>query len=284
MRVALLGTGTMGMGMARSMRRAGLEVTVWNRTRERAEPLREDGVTVSDTVADAVSGADAVVTVLYDENAVHDVAGELLDALNADAVWIQSSTVGPDGIGRIEVRAGKAKLLDAPVLGTKQPAEEGELTVLVSGGPALIERAQPVFDAIGSKTVVAGDRIGDASALKLACNAWILTITAATAQSLAIADALSVEPKLFLEAIEASASDTQYAQLKGAMMLRGEFPPAFCLDGGRKDLALIIEAAGEAGVDPTVLDAVQGQYDRAAKDGHGNDDLAAVFTALTSPA
>lgn len=284
MRVALLGTGTMGMGMARSMRRAGLEVTVWNRTRERAEPLREDGVTVSDTVADAVSGADAVVTVLYDENAVHDVAGELLDALNADAVWIQSSTVGPDGIGRIEVRAGKAKLLDAPVLGTKQPAEEGELTVLVSGGPALIEGVQPVFDAIGSKTVVAGDRIGDASALKLACNAWILTITAATAQSLAIADALSVEPKLFLEAIEASASDTQYAQLKGAMMLRGEFPPAFCLDGGRKDLALIIEAAGEAGVDPTVLDAVQGQYDRAAKDGHGNDDLAAVFTALTSPA
>lgn len=239
-------------------------------------------MTVSDTVADAVSGADAVITVLYDETAIHDVTDELLGALAEDAVWIQSSTVGPDGIGRIEVRASKARLLDAPVLGTKEPAEEGELAVLVSGDAAHIEQVRPVFDAIGTKTVVVSDRIGDASALKLACNAWIMTITAATAQSLAIATALDVEPKLFLDAIEGGAADSQYAQLKGAMMLRGEFPPAFGLDSGRKDLALIIDAAGKAGVDPTLLDALQGQYDRAAKDGHGAEDLAAVYATLVS--
>jgi 3-hydroxyisobutyrate dehydrogenase len=281
MRVALLGTGTMGAGMARSMRRGELDVTVWNRTRERAEPLREHGVTVSDTVADAVSGAHAVVTVLSDENAIHDVSGELLDALSDDAVWIQSSTVGPDGMGRIEVRAGKASLLDAPVLGTKQPAEEGKLAVLVSGDADRIERVQPVFDAIGAKTVVVSGRIGDASALKLACNAWVLTITAAAGQSLAIADALGVEPKLFLEAIADGAADTPYAQLKGDMMLRGEFPAAFAVDGGRKDLGLIVEAAGKAGVDPRVLEAVEALYGRAAEDGHGADDLAAVYTALS---
>lgn len=283
MRVALLGTGTMGAGMARSIRRAELDVTVWNRTRERAEPLREDGVSVSDTVADAVSGADAVITVLYDENAVHDVTDELLGALSPDSVWIQSSTVGPDGMGRIEVRAGKARLLDAPVLGTKQPAEQGQLAVLVSGDPESIDLVQPVFDAIGTKTVVAGDRIGAASALKLACNAWIMTITAGTAQSLAIAQALDVEPRLFLQAIEGGPADTPYAQLKGDMMLRGDFPPAFPVDGARKDLGLIVEAAGKAGVDPTLLDALQGQYDRAAKEGHGDDDLAAVYAALANP-
>jgi 3-hydroxyisobutyrate dehydrogenase len=273
----------MGAGMARSLKRAELDVTVWNRTRERAEPLREDGVTVSDTVADAVSGAHAVITMLYDENAIYEVADELLDALSDDAVWIQSSTVGPDGVGRIEVRAGKAaRLLDAPVLGTKQPAEEGKLAVLVSGNRTLIERAQPVFDAIGAKTIIAGERIGDASALKLACNAWIMTITAGTAQSLALAQGLGVEPKLFLEAIEGGAADTPYAQLKGAMMLSGEFAPAFGLDGGRKDLSLIIDAAGRAGVDPTLLDALQGQYDRAAKEGRGDDDLAAVYTTFGS--
>ena len=282
MRVALLGTGTMGTGLARSMSRADLDVTVWNRTRERAEPLREHGVTVSDTVKDAVSGAHAVVTMVSDENAIHDISGDLLDALSDDAVWIQSSTVGPDGVGRIEVRAGKANMLDAPVLGTKQPAEEGKLAVLVSGDPAHIERMQPVFDAIGSKTVVVSDRIGDASALKLACNAWVLTMTAATAQSLAITHALGVAPKLFLEAIADGAADSPYAQLKGDMMLRGEFPAAFAIDGGRKDLGLIVEAARKAGVDPSVLEAVEALYGRAAEDGYGDDDLAAVYTALSS--
>jgi 3-hydroxyisobutyrate dehydrogenase len=280
MKVALLGTGTMGAGMSRSMARAGLEVTAWNRTRERAEPLRQDGVTIADTVADAVSGADAVITVLYDESAVLDISGELQEAMSDDAVWIQSATVGPDGVRRIAGSLGDTNLLDAPVLGTKQPAEEGELTVLVSGDPGAIKQARPVFDAIGSKTIVVSDNIGDASALKLACNAWIFTITAGTAQSLAIAGALGVDPQLFLEAISGGAADSPYAQLKGPMMLRGEYPPAFSLDGGRKDLGLIIGAAGRTGVDPTVLDALQGQYDRAAKEGHGDDDLAAVYVAL----
>jgi 3-hydroxyisobutyrate dehydrogenase len=280
MRVAVIGTGIMGAGMARSLCRAGLAVTVWNRSRERAEPLREDGATVADTVADAVSGADAVITMLYDENAVYDVAEELLANLSSDAVWIQSGTVGPDGIQRIEVRAGKAPLLDAPVLGTKQPAEEGELAVLVAGDPALIERARPVSDAIGAKTVVAGSRIGDASALKLACNAWVLAVTAATAQSLAIASGLDIEPQLFLDAIEGGATDTPYAHVKGAMMLRGEFPPAFGLDGGRKDLALILEAAEKSSVDPALLESLRSLYDRAADKGHGADDLAAVHVAL----
>jgi 3-hydroxyisobutyrate dehydrogenase len=280
MRIALLGTGTMGTGMARSMRRAGLDVTAWNRTKAKAEPLAADGITVAESVAEAVEGADAVVTMLFDADAVLSIADELLGA-RGDALWVQSSTVGVDGIARIAERAGGAALVDAPMLGTKEPAEQGKLVPLVSGEPALVERGRPVFDAVGAKTVVAGERIGDASALKLACNAWILSITVATAQSLALADGLGVAPELFLEAIEGGASDTPYAHMKGKAMLAGDFSPSFGLDGGRKDLGLIAEAAERAGVETGLVRSLRALYDSAADAGHGEDDLAAVFTALT---
>jgi 3-hydroxyisobutyrate dehydrogenase len=281
MRVAVLGIGTMGAGMARSLRREGLEVTAWNRTRAKAEPLAEAGVTVADSVADAVGGADAVITILFDVDAVLDVTDDLLAALPADAVWLQSATVGVDGIRRIADRAGDVALLDAPMLGTKQPAEQGKLVPLVSGPANLVERARPVLEAVGAKTVIAGERIGDASALKLACNAWIFSITAATAQSLAVAGHLGIDPSLFLEAIDGGPSNTPYAQLKGKAMLAGDFTPAFGLDGGRKDLRLIAEASGAAGVPQNLLDGVRALFDAAAAKGHGDDDLAAVYTALS---
>lgn len=280
MRVAMLGTGTMGAGMARSMARAGLAVAAWNRTADRVRDLAADGVEAAKTVGEAVHGADAVITMLFDADSVLDVSDELTEALGDEAVWLQCSTVGPDGMARIAARAGTATLLDAPVLGTKQPAEQGSLVPLVSGPPTAIESARPVLDAIGARTVVVGTEIGDASALKLACNAWVLSITAATAQSLALATALGVDPGLFLQAIEGGGADSPYAHIKGKAMLAGEFPAAFSLDGGRKDLGLISAAARAAGVPSDLLDGVQSLFDAASRAGHGADDLAAVITAF----
>ena len=280
MHVAVLGTGTMGAGMARTMRREGLDVTAWNRTREKAEPLAEDGIEVAATVAEAVGGADAVLTILLDTDAVLAVTDELTGALGQDAVWLQSATVGPDGIKRIAEAAGNVNLLDAPVLGTKKPAEEGKLVPIVSGDAQLIDRVAPVLDAIGTKTVRAGDDLGQASALKLACNAWIFTITAGTAQSVALAERMGLSGRLFLEAIGGGAADSPYAQLKGAMMLEGDFTPAFGLDGARKDLGLIAEAAGGVGMDTGVVEALRAIFDEASKNGHGEDDMSAVYTAL----
>jgi 3-hydroxyisobutyrate dehydrogenase len=282
MKVALLGTGTMGAGMARSLHRAGFDVTAWNRTRKKAEPLAEDGIEVADSVADAVSGADAVITMLFDVDAVLSVTDELTGALGSDAVWLQSATVGPDGIRRIAEAADGVAILDAPMLGTKQPAEEGKLVPIVSGPAELIDTVQPVLDAVGVKTVRAGERLGDASALKLACNAWIFALTAATAQSVALAEKQGVDGAKFLEAIEGGPSDSGYAQLKGTMMLGGDFTPSFGIDGGRKDLGLIQEAARQAGVDTGVIDAIKARFDRASDGGHESDDLAAVYTAFTS--
>jgi 3-hydroxyisobutyrate dehydrogenase len=280
MRVAVLGTGTMGAGMARSLQRAGHEVAAWNRTRAKAEPLTKDGIAVADTVADAARDAEIVITMVFDADAVLAVTDELHAALGPDAIWLQSATVGVEGIQRIAERASGLALLDAPVLGTKQPADEGKLVPLVSGEAALIKQVRPVLDAIGTKTVVAGTRIGDASALKLAANAWVLSITAATAQSLALADRLGIKPGLFLEAIDGGPSNTPYAQLKGTAMLERDFAPAFGLDGGRKDLQLIADAAGKVAVPTALLDGVRALYDAAAEDGHGQDDIAAVYAAL----
>lgn len=280
MRVAMLGTGTMGAGMARSMLRAGLDVAAWNRTAARAEPLKADGATIAGTVREAVDGADAVVTMVFDAPAVLGIADDLVAALAAGAVWVQSATIGLDGVARAGRLAGErgVTLLDAPMLGTKQPASEGALVPLVSGPREAARRVQPVFDAIGAKTIYAGDRIGQAMALKLACNAWIATMTAALGQSLELAAALGIEPGLFLDAIAGGPSDTPYAHLKGPEMLEARYPPSFSVDGVLKDLELMADAAGDAGFPQVLLTPVREAYARASAAGHGGDDIAAVHT------
>lgn len=279
MRVAVIGTGTMGAGMARSLRRAGHEVAAWNRTRDKAEPLADDGIDVAGSVEEAVSGADAVLTMLFDADAVLSVREELVGALGGEAVWVQSSTVGPDGVRRIA--EGVERIVDAPMLGTKEPAEQGALVVLASGPGELLERARPVFDAVGQKLVVAGDSVGQASALKLACNAWIAVLTAGAAQSITLAARLGVDPRHFLEAIDGGPTGAPYVQLKGKTMLADDYPPSFALDGLRKDIGLMHEAGGAAGYDTTLLDCLAGVFGKASDAGHGAEDIAAVKLAFT---
>ncbi|MDQ1733100.1 MAG: 3-hydroxyisobutyrate dehydrogenase [Pseudonocardiales bacterium] len=282
LRIAVLGTGIMGTGIARSLMRAGYPVTVWNRTVERAQPLAEAGATVATSARDAVQGADVVLIMLFDAEAVLEVLGEVADVLSPDTLCIQSSTIGLDGTARVQKLAAERGLsvVDAPVLGTKQPAEQGKLVVVASGDPVLIQRAQPVFDAIGSKTVVAGSELGRASALKLVCNSWVASLNAAAAQAVALAGALGLDENLFLQAIGGGASDTPYLQLKGTQMIAGDFPAAFALDGVLKDVELMRQAATSVGVDSTVLDALTEVYRKASNAGHGDEDMAAVVTVL----
>lgn len=278
MRAAVIGTGIMGAGMAGSLAREGHDVVVWNRSRDKAEVLV--GVTVADSVTAAVTGADVVLTVLYDGDAVLAVADELVAALGPDAVWLQTATVGPDAARTIGATA-PGRVVDAPVLGTRKPAEDGALVVLASGPPALIDAAGPALAAIGSRTVVVGPDVGQASALKLAANSWVGLLTVGTAQALGLAQSLGVDPALFLEAIKGGAVDTPYAHVKGAAMLAGEAPVSFALDGVRKDLQLMVDAAQGAGFPDDLLSAVLGVYDRASAQGHGAEDMAAVFAAFS---
>jgi len=279
--VAVLGTGKMGAGMARQLLQHGHEVRVWNRSRDKTEPLAGDGATVTDDPAEAVRGADIILTVLFDADSVVEVLEQAADGLDQDTVVVQISTVGLD-IDQLAEKVERlgVRLLDAPVLGTRQPAEQGTLTVLASGDPALREIADPVLDAIGARTVWAGDQVGAASRLKLVCNAFTGAQTAATAQSIALAEGLGLDPQLFLDAISGGASDAPITRAKGAMMLGGDYPPAFDVQGLRKDLALVVAAAEQAGIATELARAVLALAERAESRGHGPDDMAAVREAF----
>ncbi|GAB1509284.1 NAD(P)-dependent oxidoreductase [Actinophytocola sp. KF-1] len=273
--VALLGTGIMGSGMGRSLARAGLDVTVWNRSADKARAL---GLPVAEDAAAAVRDKDVVVTMLFDAASVAAVMRDALPAMRDDAVWVQTSTVGLDGtteLARLAAEHGIA-YVDAPVLGTRQPAENGQLTVLAAGPASVRDRIAPVLDAVSAKVVWVGEEPGGGHRLKLVANAWVLSITAATAQSVALAEGLGLDPRQFLDLIAGGPLDSGYAQLKGSAMLSGDFTPAFALSGATKDAGLIRAAAADAGVATDLLAALEKLFAAA---GDQDDDMAAVIRA-----
>jgi 3-hydroxyisobutyrate dehydrogenase len=281
--VALLGTGTMGVGMAHSLLRAGLPLTVWNRSREKAAPLADDGATVASSLEEAVRGANVVITMLFDTDSVAEVIEQALPHLEPGTVWVQTSTVGREGTARLAALAQPHGIpyYDAPVVGTKQPAEDGKLTVLASGPEGPREVVTPVFDAIGAKTVWLGEEAGAASAMKLVANSWVATITAGTAFGVQQAKAFGLDPAAFLDAVSGGAADSPYLQTKGRTMIEDRTSEAqFALDGVRKDLGLIREADLAAGVPTVLVDALLEAYGRASESGHGGSDISAVAAAF----
>lgn len=268
----------MGSAMARSLRREGHDVVAWNRTAAKAEPLAADGIEVAGSVTDAVTEADAVITMLFDTDATLKVKDELVAALGPEAVWLQIGTVGPDGAKRLA--EGVDRFVDAPVVGTKAPAESGTLVVLASGRPDLVERARPVFDAIGSRVVVAGEEVGQGSALKLVVNSWVALMAGGIAQSMTFARALGLDPALFLEAVDGGPTGAPYVKLKGESILNGDYATSFAVDGVVKDVGLMIETARSVGFPTELLSTVRELYAAASDSGHGGEDMAAVTYAF----
>jgi 3-hydroxyisobutyrate dehydrogenase len=285
-KVTVLGTGLMGSGMARSLARAGLDVAAWNRTPDKARALADAGVTVHEDLATAVSEADVVLTMLFDADSVATVIERALPSMRENAIWLQTSTVGLDGTARLAELAERAHtaFLDSPVLGTRQPAENGQLTVLVGGPSELRERVAPVHGAIGGRTVWVGERPGDGHRLKLVANSWLLSITAGIAQGVALARGLGIDPSLLLNVISGGPLDSAYAQLKAKAMLEGDFSPAFGLSGARKDSELITAAMRGAGIDPRLMSALHDEFQAAEQSGHGKEDMAAVVFAFDGSA
>jgi 3-hydroxyisobutyrate dehydrogenase len=208
--VAFLGTGTIGLPMARNAARAGLDVRAWNRSLDKAKPLEKEGVSVVATPA--------------------------------------------------------------------QPAEAGELTVLASGPPDAVERCIPLFDAVGRKTVRLGEA-GEGTRLKLVLNTWIVALVGSLAETIALAEALGLDPKLFLETIEGGPLDLGYAHVKGNAMIERSFPASFKLSLALKDARLVREAAADAGLALPIVEAVERQFERAVAQDHGDEDLAAAYWA-----
>ncbi|MFE9774380.1 NAD(P)-dependent oxidoreductase [Streptomyces sp. NPDC005931] len=282
--VSVLGTGIMGAAMARSLARAGHTVRAWNRTRAKADPLAADGVHVAGSPAEAVESADAVLTMLYDGPATLETMRRAAPALRPGTAWVQSTTAGIEGVAELAVFAREHGLLfyDAPVLGTRQPAEAGQLTVLAAGPAEGRDRVVPVFDAVGARTVWAGDDGAQAGAtrLKLVANSWVLAATAATGEALALARALDVEPSGFFDLIAGGPLDMGYLHAKAALILDGRLSPAqFAVTTAAKDARLIVRAGEQHGVRLDVAAATAARLERAAGQGHGEEDMAAAYYA-----
>jgi 3-hydroxyisobutyrate dehydrogenase len=283
-RVAFLGTGTMGLPMARNLARAGVELRAWNRTLERARPLEREGATVCEDPRETAADSDVLVTMLSDTVAVLDTAAGVLPSLAPDAVWVQMSTIGLQGSAMCEDAAGDAgvQFVDAPVLGTREPAEQGELVVLASGPPEARERLAKLFDAVGKRTLWVGEA-GQGTRAKVVINSWIVGVVGVLAETIALAQSLDVDPQVFFDALEGGPLDLPYARLKGKLMIEDAFDdPAFRLALARKDSELVLDAAEQGGLELPIAEAVCDRLRRAEEAGHGDEDMAATYWA-TAP-
>jgi 3-hydroxyisobutyrate dehydrogenase len=299
--VAVLGAGgTMGFPIARNIARAGIPVRAWNRSRDKAEPLTRDGAYLADSPADAARGAGIVITMLADEDAViatmDGPQGGLSgmthttyeDGSRADdpngpqhPIWVQMSTIGEAATKRCAELAnrGGVGFVDAPVLGTRQPADERKLIILESGPEQARPRVQPVFDAIGHRTIRVGEA-GAGSGLKLVINSWVVAVVAAGAETIALAEGLGLDPDLFFKAVEGGTLDLPYLVMKGRAMTERDFTPMFRLTLAAKDAALVSEAAERHGLDLPVLEAIARRLAESAKE-HGDLDFSATYLTST---
>ena len=279
--IAVLGTGTIGFPVGRNLARAGFTVRAWNRTHEKAEPLSADGVAVTGSVADAVAEADVLITFLADGPAVEEVMDEAAPAARQGAIWIQSTTAGISASERMaEIAAANGLVfVDAPVLGTKEPAEKGELVVFASGPEEAKEQCEPIFDAIGKATRWVGEA-GAGQRFKVIINTWLLAVVEGAAEAISLSRALGVDPNEILDALSGGPLDTPYLQLKGKAMIERSFEPSFKASLAQKDATLVLEAAERTELDLPLVEAVHEAFERAVELGRGEEDLSSVVEVV----
>ncbi|WP_299745022.1 NAD(P)-dependent oxidoreductase [uncultured Tateyamaria sp.] len=259
--VALLGTGLMGFPMARNLARAGVPVTVWNRTRSKAEPLADEGAAVAASTNAAVTGADVFISMMSDGPTVLSVIAEVSPSLSRGALWIDMSSTKP-----AEARDARALLskvgvgfLDAPVSGGTKGAEAASLAIMVGGEAADFNRARPIFEEMGRPVHVGPTGSGQLSKL---CNQAIVAVTiGAVAEAMLLAEEGGADPAALRAALKGGFADSTILQQHGERMTTGNFEPGGLSKFQLKDLDNVLVEALAAGV---TLPMVQDVRDRFA--------------------
>ena len=284
--VAVIGAGIMGSAMARNLAAAGLTTRVWDRTASATGPLADAGVVVAPSAQDAVRDAGVVITMLPTADVVESVIfdGQVAEAFADGCVWAQMGTIGVEATLRIRdqltVQRPGVMFVDAPVSGSKGPAEQGQLLILASGPKAAADAVGPVFDVIGRKTVWLGEA-GRGSQMKLVVNAYLSILIEGVAETMELADRLGIGHQQLAEVIEGGPLDAPLADAKFHKIDRGDFAAEFPLEWALKDVDLVIDAAG--GQAPPLLAALSGQWHAAVAAGYGRQDISAARLALASP-
>ena len=284
--VAVIGAGIMGSAMARNLAAAGLTTRVWDRAASATGPLADAGAVVAASARDAVQDAGVVITMLPTADAVESVIfdGQVAEAFADGCVWAQMGTIGVEATLRIRDRLAAQRpgvmFLDAPVSGSKGPAEQGQLLILASGPAAAADAVGPVFDVIGRKTVWLG-AAGRGSQMKLVVNAYLSILIEGVAETMELADRLGIGHQQLAEVIEGGPLDAPLADAKFHKMDRGDFTAEFPLEWALKDVDLVIDTAG--GQTLPLLDALSGQWHAAVAAGYGREDISAARLALANP-
>ena len=284
--IAVIGAGIMGSAMARNLVAAGLNTRVWDRSSSATAPLADAGAVVAASAREAVRDAGVVITMLPTADAVESVIfdGGVADALADGSVWAQMGTIGVEATLRIRDRLAARRpgvtFVDAPVSGSKGPAEQGQLLILASGPATAADALRPVFDVIGRKTVWLAE-VGQGSQVKLVVNAYLSILIEGVAETMELADRFGIGHQQLADVIEGGPLDAPLADAKLHKMDRGDYAPEFPLEWALKDVDLAISAApGEA---PPLLAALSGQWHAAVAAGHGRQDISAARLALISP-
>jgi 3-hydroxyisobutyrate dehydrogenase len=284
MRVGFVGLGIMGSRMARNLAQKGFQVTVWNRTRARAEALAPFGVRLASSPAELASQVDAFCTCVADPAALREVAmgpNGLLPAAKKGQLFIDFSTISPEFARELESVAAKqgVDFVEAPMTGSKMGADRGTLLMMVGAAPGPFERAQPIFKAVGEKVIHCGP-VGAGSQVKLGGNAIIAMMLEGLCEAMLLTQVAGVDPRKLLEVVQASGFRSPYYDFKGPSILRREFEPHFSIDLMFKDLRLFLDSAAKHRVPTPAVSSVKETYQLARAQGKGQQDIGAVVTAL----
>lgn len=285
MDVCVLGAGAMGSAFATNLVGHAFDVRVWDRTWERADALRSTGARPFRDVVDAVRDADVVITMLADGPAVISTMERALPTMRAGAVWLQMSTIGVEATaGAIGLAKGTPDVtfVDAPVSGSIGPARAGTLTILASGPKPTIDALQPIFGALGRKTVWLGDA-GSGSRMKLVLNSWLAALVEGTAEVAALAKTLGVTLDHVAECLEGGPLDAPMVRSKLTKIAAGTFDPEFSLAMAAKDVRLALEAEAQGSGTLPMLEALDRRWQRVLASGYGDRDVSVVYLGL-SPA
>jgi 3-hydroxyisobutyrate dehydrogenase len=281
--VAVLGIGAMGHGMAASALRAGIPTIVWNRRPTATRDLAGLGADVAETAADAARRAAVVVTMVTDTDAVISIARDqgMLAALAPGAIWAQMATIGVAGIervaGMVQAERPEVTLLDAPVSGSREPAEQGQLTIFVSGPQQARPRVAALFDALGQRTIWVGE-VGAGSRLKLVNNTLVAFAAEGVATSVALARRLGLQTETVIDALGGSPLVSPWQVAKLHRIATGEFSAQFALSLALKDVRLALQAAG--GDRLAALGCLADEWQQGIDQGLGDQDLTVVTRVL----
>lgn len=282
--VGFIGLGIMGEPMAQNLARAGTPLVVWTRTAARAEPLGAAGAQVAGSPAEVFAAARVVILMLATEAAIDDVLGRGTPAfadLVADRTVVHMGTTSPSFSAQLEadVLAAGGRYVEAPVSGSRKPAEAGELVVMLAGDPAAVADVRPLLAPMCRQAVDVG-AVPGGLLMKLAVNIFLITMVTGLAEAFHFAEREGLDLERLRAIVDAGQMASSISRVKTAKLVERDFAPQAAIADVLKNSGLVFDAARAAGIASPVLDVCHALYGETLDLGHGAEDMAAVITAL----